>query len=1096
MKFVKSTIVFLITLLICNIICVPISSPILEIRYVDEEVRDSANLFYPDVKKTYNGKNVISSPIKGGLSIFDVGYTLLFVNAIRIDPIESETNIGINEINIYVDGKLYRSIEGKDLYENILATENIVKCYVEDDSIIIEPENDDPIIYMNKNFIRLVKSSYHFNYGIYNVYVTLLIAVIYIAYIRRKYLCEFIKGLPAKTYLAYKNDTGYVFGIFVITLMTITFIVFGRFLTGKNVYIFSGIASDSLLQTYPSLISLAQKISQGIFTESWNGTNSLGGIDTFIYPTLFNWVSYFGVNNVAYLLGWSQFVKVLFAGFLFYGYLRTIGISKQVSSLFGIAYAYSGHSILRCAWIAYPNEVVLFALWLFCFERFFVKNDKKWLPIATALFFLNFSGYYSILYIGIFIVYGMLRYGSEYDPIMGLRKRVLNYIGFVFNVVIGFLISGVSSAASLVSMLNSNRFSNNIEISRFNFSNSITSIKTLKSAFLSAIGTNVLGIATKDFVGTANVLEGPTFYCGIFTLILIPIFLKCVCLRRKIWYGIGCVAAFAYIVIEPLRYTANGFASSTFKLSSFWIIVLFLLMAAQGLEYLKVHEGKVSKGWFIVPVVYIIGMIVCYIDGINIYAYIVSCVLICIYSVLLVLLNRKIGFSILSIILLCMFSCEVMGMTYPAISDLGIVDSKMFHGRTLYNDYTIEAIDILEEKDQTFFRVDKDYYSVFLCDSLYQGYNGTKGYVGGTGDNDFTGAFYVSTGFPIYNDNHYALGFEQSTQINTLLNVKYIISKNLEVSNYGYECIAQTGDAYIFENRNALPVGSGYKEYILREDFEKLSISQKRYVLMHACVIESKEDASSLSEFSSNEYGDDLTIVENFDAYEEEFQVEMDNDQYSIIFPSTASTDVAVLRLELDNRDSVYSVGGSYSGEKIYFYDEVGMHGIDSSFVRGKNEYIYEFSTDGVYQISFYITDNMSINDMHLYVIPKGIYYKDYESAVEELGQCVVEAPQYFTNKFVGRYYNSEQAKMLFFAIPYDENWHVYIDETEQDIYPVNIGFMGVMLQNGEHTVELRYENHDKYYLLTLAGLVLYILYLIYIHLEKKKSALVKMEDT
>jgi uncharacterized membrane protein YfhO len=50
-----------------------------------------------------------------------------------------------------------------------------------------------------------------------------------------------------------------------------------------------------------------------------------------------------------------------------------------------------------------------------------------------------------------------------------------------------------------------------------------------------------------------------------------------------------------------------------------------------------------------------------------------------------------------------------------------------------------------------------------------------------------------------------------------------------------------------------------------------------------------------------------------------------------------------------------------------------------------------------------------------------------------------------------------DQTKMLFFSIPYDTGWQLNIDGRPAKFYKVNIGFMGVMLEPGEHTIELRY---------------------------------------
>lgn len=52
---------------------------------------------------------------------------------------------------------------------------------------------------------------------------------------------------------------------------------------------------------------------------------------------------------------------------------------------------------------------------------------------------------------------------------------------------------------------------------------------------------------------------------------------------------------------------------------------------------------------------------------------------------------------------------------------------------------------------------------------------------------------------------------------------------------------------------------------------------------------------------------------------------------------------------------------------------------------------------------------------------------------------------------------NLEDKKLLFFSIPYDQGWSALVDGQEAKLERVNIGFMGLLLEPGEHTVELEY---------------------------------------
>jgi len=73
---------------------------------------------------------------------------------------------------------------------------------------------------------------------------------------------------------------------------------------------------------------------------------------------------------------------------------------------------------------------------------------------------------------------------------------------------------------------------------------------------------------------------------------------------------------------------------------------------------------------------------------------------------------------------------------------------------------------------------------------------------------------------------------------------------------------------------------------------------------------------------------------------------------------------------------------------------------------------------------------------------------------------------------------NAHGRKLLFFSIPWDKGWLASVDGKAVHPLLVNIGFIGIPLDNGPHTVELRFT--PPYFfqglLATLAGVLLYFL--------------------
>jgi uncharacterized membrane protein YfhO len=50
-----------------------------------------------------------------------------------------------------------------------------------------------------------------------------------------------------------------------------------------------------------------------------------------------------------------------------------------------------------------------------------------------------------------------------------------------------------------------------------------------------------------------------------------------------------------------------------------------------------------------------------------------------------------------------------------------------------------------------------------------------------------------------------------------------------------------------------------------------------------------------------------------------------------------------------------------------------------------------------------------------------------------------------------------DSAKMLFLSIPFDKGWKVKVDGKQTDVQLINIGFLGVFLERGQHSIELNY---------------------------------------
>lgn len=97
---------------------------------------------------------------------------------------------------------------------------------------------------------------------------------------------------------------------------------------------------------------------------------------------------------------------------------------------------------------------------------------------------------------------------------------------------------------------------------------------------------------------------------------------------------------------------------------------------------------------------------------------------------------------------------------------------------------------------------------------------------------------------------------------------------------------------------------------------------------------------------------------------------------------------------------------------------------------------------------------------------------------------------QYEDDNNIGGIISNEGKQMMFFSIPYNEGWNVYDYGVKVETYKVQGGFIGVVLQPGEHFIELKYQPQGfKIGIICSAVGGLVFLGIVYVELIRKKKS-------
>lgn len=1024
--------------------------------------KDAAEVFY-DMGEGFNQGNSSKADIHDNTAYLELNVQVDDIIALRLDPIQRVQTCSIESIDLAVGAKKFFSISGKELDKYIQNIYNAEYREIRGKNLIILSQNEDLAIELSSQFVNdirnaaLIKNKHDtticvivclFSIGIINLIRKAFIII------TKRYKRIRVVDITERI-INFITNKRYREIIVVILLFTIPIVIlFAGYLSGSKYWIFTGIASDSYGQLYPNYYNFTRRIAEGYNVAGWDFINGLGSAVSKGVPDVNGWILFFGESRIEYLIGISYVLKLFLSGLIFFKYLRLIGREKVTSIIGGLSYAFCGHMIIRGRWENMPREVLLVAILLLSFELYFMKRDIRWLPIAIILFTNNMSDYALVLYGVVFSGYAVFRYFLERKF---ERKDFIRFILGLFFCIVIALPFIMQKAEGVLNSINSDRFASGVA----DYSSVIEEKRewfidwdNIQSAFFRTIGIDIIGSENKEFTGALNVLEDPTFYCGIATILAIPLAWERKNKKKNYWYLTALIIASVYFFINPIRQLVGGMAgTSTFKISSFWVIILFLYIGSDGLDNLWSNSAEIKKVKMTAAIFIAAGLLFAIFVNNDIkwerlvksYLFIIVLSIIFIYYTKTTDSSNKRMLKILSVSI-CM--CEIILFTYSYINPN--TSLKNDGARTGLNDYSIEALAYIDKRDDGVFRIDKQYQSYGNCDTLYQNYMGTKSYIGGLGNNENVVAFYDSLGLPKIGGSS-LLGSSVYDEVNTLLGVKYVLSKSSNLFNYGYSYVDKINDIYIYENQYALPLVYGYNKYISRQDFEKLSINDKRSTLLEYCVIDDEENGERKN----------LTYYEDMEDFDREilkkYSVDWTQEESRVLFEENKESNSIVVRVKTDNKteDVTY-------GYVRFISDNSSSGNIEIGTPQGENELMIVINQEGANELNFLMGD-IETEVISVSQIPQEIYYEHYRECISGLNainaeDIVIDKK----NSSISGKVSIKEPTELCFSIPFDKSWKLMVNGKEAEVEKLNIGFIGSYLEKGEYDFELRYAVNDN----------------------------------
>ncbi len=320
---------------------------------------------------------------------------------------------------------------------------------------------------------------------------------------------------------------------------------------------------------------------------------------------------------------------------------------------------------------------------------------------------------------------------------------------------------------------------------------------------------------------------------------------------------------------------------------------------------------------------------------------------------------------------------------------------------------------------------------------------------------------------------------------------KYLISDSAYVPA-GYKQISKTGNVYIYESDDVLPVGYGTKNIIKRSEYEKIDFPIKLEVLMKCSVIEddvfdnvasSLKDAniSTANTFKSNITKVDLGLrlredIPEITKTDKGYQVDSKRIiRFTADFPEVKEDKVLFIRFNVDN---------DFEGREKDVY--VIIDGIKNKLTEPgwkyhNQNYSFEYvvsSNEVMEGLDFVLSSGLyTIEGIECYEMP----YSSIAKVSENIDEFSISREETIADTIKGEVKLSETS-WLHLSIPYDTGFSVYVDDEEVQYYKSDVGMMGFLVDEGQHSIKILYEAPllSKGKIVSIVGLVFFAVLIIF----------------
>ncbi|HMT02228.1 MAG TPA: YfhO family protein [Burkholderiales bacterium] len=869
----------------------------------------------------------------------------------------------------------------------------------------------------------------------------------------------------------------------ILTVIIIELIIYNKFIFSHYLYLYGwwDIGSDTYWSYFPSYYFFVNKLLHLKF-QSWSfemvtGTSVFTAFSTFTDP-FFVLLLFFNKLNFAYGILLISLLKILVIAILFYKYLTYFKINWYLIYLGSIYYSFSSYLIIWGQHYFFSSMVLYFSFTMVTLERYIRTQKYNWLLVSLFLMFIN-SVVFSFMSLIFMFFYFIVRVNYLYKNQENFKIWPMFFKSLLL-IIIAMLLGAFILIPEIDLLSNSQRTVVHLSIPV------IFPLREILVNIIRCYSANILGV--NNYLGIRNYYEDFFGYTSVLFPLLLPIYFKILSksYKKHIWIYFSMFLCILPLIFPLFNSLLNAFITITYRYSYFCML-LETMVVIFTINNIMVQNNRKILILSLIFNLIIFSLLAQYFKVFfSSKGYLVLLMLIS-YTIILLNFNKK----FYKILLLIFLVSELCITNYQSVFSERIpIDSSVINKHLDYFDDTTEIVNKIHEKDNSFYRINKNYLSQFLSDSLFHQYYGFDGYNSLINPGYFNFIYNLGIKWPsqyswIPRESNYIMGLDEHLPLYTLLNQKYQIQKDSTSMPFGYKLLFSHSNYKILENEFALPVGVFFpKQNCLNEfNFNKLNIDEKQAILYKNYIMQDC-DANHL--------------VENKDVKPLITSTPMLKSNYTIkLFSSNNKDDItdkihinfkhlySYINVNLKLKTDYLTNGTVYITSSNQNFGESSLIKFNVTKI-GLNKINLNLDYRNISKIRIELYRNNKNNKIKIEdILINQNNYSQYINKVNFLKKTspISDYSRDKPNIFKGVFENKESG-MLIFYIPFDKYWKAKINGKKVIVQKVNIGFIGIPLQMGKNSYEIYYQN-DGFIIGVLISIISMFIYLIFLIIKK-----------